>query len=275
MTFQTCYVWARPSHHLKSCQECLETHDTSNTIYNATFFKPFFNYCGKRLANSTSTSSQRSVPQPTADEIGPNLVDRTVNLTTEPSMELPGTSPSTFPPPFYPHKISLTRHIATSPIPTSTSAVETHDWITLSVIGPIFLIIFVSIVLLSLSFKRITLWRHNLKLQERVLKELEEREIRSQLHGESMQLVELKGRAKVDFELEDTGTKAEIEGEGWRVELPAREVVGVELEGKGKVRRKPVPGRPGTKLDEGQTLGMWAGIGRAGVVGSVALVAPL
>lgn len=126
-------------------------------------------------------------------------------------------------------------------------------------IGPVFVIIFLSVVIVSLSFKRITLWRQKLKLQEQALKELEERETRVQLHGESVQRAELEG--KLEFEMEDSGVTAEMECETWKAELPAREVVGVELAGIEKVRRKPVPARSDKVIDKGETLGVWAGIG--------------
>jgi len=83
--------------------------------------------------------------------------------------------------------------------------------------------------------------------------------LRVQLHGESLQLAELEG--KKPAEMEDKGWDAEIKGEGRRAKLPAREVVGVELDGKWKVKRKPVPGERGRVVEEGETLGVWAGIG--------------
>ena len=83
--------------------------------------------------------------------------------------------------------------------------------------------------------------------------------MRVQLHGKSVQLAELEG--KKSAEMEDKGWDAEIEGEGRRAELPAREVVGVELDGNWKVKRKPVPGERGRVVEEGETLGVWAGIG--------------
>lgn len=73
-----------------------------------------------------------------------------------------------------------------------------------------------------------------------------------------MQKAELEAKVEFEMDCEELAKEMSVCVDP-TVELPAREAVGVEMDGRGKVRRKPVPRKA---VGEGLDMhGIWLGIG--------------